>query len=763
MAGSSQTKTKSASKTPPKKDAGPVNSKARARRSSTPSLAEPHEPLDLVISPTALEQARLRPRTYTALASGRAPSGANDQPNLCYRNSVLNMLLASDRFIATLANRYRVRHALAVEQQSDSIKAETRNPLTSPFSGLLELSRIYWGTEAYSKDITEGVNTFWEYMRRIGRPKSWEKEHGHQEKNPQCDAWQFLLWLLNAEEPSIFKRLQGPDGNKTVLYNPAWDEWANLSTMMTNESRVCRTCQKRFPRAKKGQRDEHRPGPMIPLPNSDPGVPIGLAVLLQDFFKAKVQNTWRCNRCQEEYETWKECGSPIFKRSRKSPGDAPTTGNSWKAIAHLPELLFMCLKRWDVFDPSDTSSAFIHDAKILLPREIDFAPWMDKNLVAISGEPLHTRYQLQSVVSHSGDEDGGHYINFSCVDGQWYEIDGRAVQPVDFDDVQDGQGFLSYMLLWERIISDDTERSDGENEEVREDSGADGVGATEDATSTTPVQPQDKKSTEVSGDDDLDSLFEDDSSVLSDKDVTGNADDADDTNAVESSSKSMIAGPDGPGGAEYIRTRVTVGDKTYVSYHRFPDGVDAMSAMGDVDSAQVHLVKELSDHNEELDLMTDEDPWSEARPTRIDNDEYDALLVTCDCGDRVYHKGFCQPLPPKQLDKLASAEEPDAPAKTPTTNVESSPAEKQGASISTEATIESRPNRKRRIQYGIFQRPDDDPDRYPTDSAIRKMRKALDEANRQYEQRWGARHTRQSRPQAKSRAGSAVQHGHTSK
>ncbi|KPI90127.1 putative ubiquitin hydrolase putative cysteine peptidase Clan CA family C19 [Leptomonas seymouri] len=132
-------------------------------------------------------------------------------------------------------------------------------------------------------------------------------------------------------------------------------------------------------------------------------------------------DAWFCSRCKE------------FRETRVH-----------RTLYRLPPCLIVSFKRFKMH----TYSADKKDTTVQFPTEMDFAPYLDAEAVALQTEG--TRYRLRGVVYHSGSLSFGHYTATAYNDSakKWvYYNDTRAT--LDSSDAPAPNG--AYILCFERI------------------------------------------------------------------------------------------------------------------------------------------------------------------------------------------------------------------------------------------------------------------------------------------------------------------------
>ena len=179
----------------------------------------------------------------------------------------------------------------------------------------------------------------------------------------------------------------------------------------------------------------------------------GNAVLtLEDCLESNARSDleWRCENC-------------LKKPSPPSPEQKQAAvRNMWKKVHYPPEVLLLRLARFkarlkkgeQVFRKG-SGAVFDKDcAKVAIPEVLDLTSFVETR--GVSGSLL-TRYRLQSIISHQGTQEGGHYITHICRDGKWSSFnDDKDVQQTTLSKILNQPGeFTPYVLLYEKIVQDD--------------------------------------------------------------------------------------------------------------------------------------------------------------------------------------------------------------------------------------------------------------------------------------------------------------------
>ena len=116
-------------------------------------------------------------------------------------------------------------------------------------------------------------------------------------------------------------------------------------------------------------------------------------------------------------------------------------------IRTLPPVIVFHLKRWE-YDMRNGRYKVCD--KFEFPHIVDVSPLLEDD----QGEEL---YELQGIVLHSGNVDGGHYISLIKVDDEWYEFNDSQVRPFDVSELEHeafggkNVGFSAFMLFYSKM------------------------------------------------------------------------------------------------------------------------------------------------------------------------------------------------------------------------------------------------------------------------------------------------------------------------
>jgi hypothetical protein len=470
---------------------------------------------------------------------------------------------------------------------------------------------------------------------------------------------EFLEWLLDViVEPQTTNTgfdAESDTGTDDTT-DPLTRQMKNLVQPVTNESKLCHRCHGKrvptgFPKLL-----SHWPGINIDLPpqqSNDDGTAVDVEQLLADWFKNLGENNYLCDDCDK---------SGIPKAEREAIARTADPAPVWRKIERLPEALFIRLIRWQ-------GGAMVAEQKNTTPVEfsselIDLARYMQREPDQNDDMDSGVKYRLVSVVSHRGELDDGHYINYSCVDGQWFEINNHRVRRVVFEEVVNSD-FLPYILLLQREVPS--------------------------ATTTKTRPPLDKAPSASS------------SNPLAGKGKSPSGSTHEDTST---------------GKPQFVRTTITVGGGNYIWHYRLPDTINIIKNPDP--KAEVHAIQERGVSYRQVDLLGPESELPDCNIARSDENASDFLLGpegACDCGkthgEVTFHRSYRHPYSTKAAKDLKRS---------------SDSSDKPGL---------KRQKRERVVQR--FARPGDDVAKDPSAATRRKIMKALGEAQREYERRWGER------------------------
>lgn len=381
---------------------------------------------------------------------------------MCYRNSVLIMLLCSDRFMNWVQNCH-----IARIQGNDTDQA-VHEDYTDILMELEAFWDRYWSDEDYLQ-ARRSMKVFWD-TSFTGKSVISEWQH-----EGQMDAPEFLDWIRNRFVEQL--RAAGLTGQIEAFETMLYVSWTSRNTCS-----VCPTAKDTKFRSNTGDVSaEDRI--TVPLTRYIEGLSTSggpdpeLGVELQDVLESMRKDTnegWRCEVCYEKSKVKSSSPKDLDKTKSETDGNRDATGFVWKFLRQLPEVLIMQVRRY-IPKGSQWSK---ENAHLRLPEEIDRSFMLDHAPGVVPDFYLeNTRYRLVGVVLHAGNKLTGHYINYVRDHaGSWWVIDGEDVEKMqDFGQVNviryygalkreikrkaassrdKGEPFTPYLLCWEKIVGD---------------------------------------------------------------------------------------------------------------------------------------------------------------------------------------------------------------------------------------------------------------------------------------------------------------------
>mmetsp|Transcript_40590 Transcript_40590/g.114960 ORF Transcript_40590/g.114960 Transcript_40590/m.114960 type:complete len:787 (-) Transcript_40590:77-2437(-) len=168
-------------------------------------------------------------------------------------------------------------------------------------------------------------------------------------------------------------------------------------------------------------------------PNSS--VAASLVGCLHSFIRSEklgANEHWVCGHCQQQQQAVKQM-----------------------SIRRLPPVLCLHIKRFE--HHRHKKGARKVDTPLIFPElHLDMSPFTSSSVLRSrfmarsAKQPRNEQpgkqqcYELYAVISHRGKMDGGHYIAFLKVDGQWYQCDDAWVVPVEAEVVKKCQAYMLY-------------------------------------------------------------------------------------------------------------------------------------------------------------------------------------------------------------------------------------------------------------------------------------------------------------------------------
>jgi ubiquitin C-terminal hydrolase len=112
---------------------------------------------------------------------------------------------------------------------------------------------------------------------------------------------------------------------------------------------------------------------------------------------------------QDEHDVWCD----VCEASGRHLLDPDREDRKWQRIRDCPEILFTSLKR---FNNNGTKKS----KDVEIPERLDLTEYLEHHAY---GEGGRVEYELQSVVSHQGALETGHYVARVKVGDKWWRVD----------------------------------------------------------------------------------------------------------------------------------------------------------------------------------------------------------------------------------------------------------------------------------------------------------------------------------------------------
>ncbi|KPI37175.1 uncharacterized protein AB675_1549 [Cyphellophora attinorum] len=335
--------------------------------------------------------------------------------HLCYRNSVLNILLYNDRFMSYVKS-YLNKH---------SDVPGTMKPLGAIWD---HINGTDANDAAYAKFIAKVWEDFWA-VDSVAGPWIIPGRHNIAQKKHrvQRDASDFLDHLFAAERFQLAQKKGSDEAFMTDL-----NELIEINRSLFS---VCRDCGTQHP-AKFAHPED-----------VDLTWRIGLSTdqKLIDLLRRERKQpfNYQCEQCQKSTDN-----RPAEMEVRKAPRIS--------YLRRLPEIIFMQLKRFDFAldsakkgkKPSGKTGK--NESKVSIDPVLDLAEHLDP--VMQEWEKVDAKYDLVGVVAHYGDLNSGHYISYVNFKTEWYRLNDKVKTASNFQEAvhHDPQGFQPYLLVWQR-------------------------------------------------------------------------------------------------------------------------------------------------------------------------------------------------------------------------------------------------------------------------------------------------------------------------
>ena len=386
-------------------------------------------------------------------------SFTNRPANTCYRNTILVLLLNSDRFMGYVRNHY-VRQAsksrwAPLRSSPRSLDKSHNEPprLSGSYTDVLlhlhDLWAVYWARRRGQKEVDDAMERFWDYLKALnvqalGRTSGWEFTE-------QQDAVEFLQYLVD-----IWRQQAGRDPLLAFEVR-GFDSMIECVSCPMKRCSLCRDSNN----VKSRRLNEIHDFWLVPLDlrdvrrpltgNNVLSTPLNLDDILHRLVLKEISDAWHCDDCRRAWELKEELASngsqEIFDARRKAKAAELTRPQLsdfvWRKYGRLPETLFMQINAFDENTARKTK------VKLNIPEEIDLAQYVEEAVFEGS-----TRYRLRGVVCHRGQSaKSGHYICYVRHEEQWWLIDDfpdRSQVPFSLIN-NHSRGFTPFLLLWEKI------------------------------------------------------------------------------------------------------------------------------------------------------------------------------------------------------------------------------------------------------------------------------------------------------------------------
>lgn len=430
---------------------------------------------------------------------------------LCYRNSLLVVLLHSTRIAQWINNRYlpqldktglkRVSYesiqmgAEAERFWPDNTKA-TKVSQIQYTDVLCEFHHLYWdywhprSPEKHQSLVDQAIGLFWDYLKDVcGEYASDRSEYPSTFPSPwefkgQQDSAGLLRWLIHlarAQREHLINGLDAPmlpkvEQDKLKVLGDLDIE--NLLSLKRTVRRNCVYCNRAtnakrrskglehetiwtftvsFPTWKKGQVE-----PQVDLydaiqqslKSETGGLNCGREACLEKAkaIAADVNAKFDAEMRDINLRPGKR-GKDADKRACRALRDQRLSescnyeGYTWNKLAKLPEILFLSINRF----LSEHSNK--EKGRVEIPEELDLRALVEHRTPL----PEETKYRLVGIVNHYGATiNSGHYKAQAFKDGRWTEFNDKAVSETNLKTIMDDQVknkhlFTPYLLMYEKI------------------------------------------------------------------------------------------------------------------------------------------------------------------------------------------------------------------------------------------------------------------------------------------------------------------------
>ena len=330
---------------------------------------------------------------------GSEPAGFVNPGVLCYRNSVISLLLNCEPLLGWLVNV----HEPACGNIYQSCLA----------CALANIAPLYWehDTQPKCQELEVRIQNFWAQAKLdhgpIKNPTKWPT--GDSLAEIQEDADEFLTWLLQVWRTD----------STTYLYVPAHlvEYQAQLTCNRDNEADLDALFRFGVEARIKCGNDQcraERLGVMddqtlvkLPLPKLAKTDKTTLEALLAEHFDPQTRE-YKCQHCQ------KKSDATVYSTLREAP-----------------EILIIVLKRFEYNKTMRGARKIV--SIVQLPETLDLTPFLAQSAIGAGENAVYT---LKSVSSHAGALRSGHYE--AWLNGPadaWFRVIDSKVTNISFDKV----------------------------------------------------------------------------------------------------------------------------------------------------------------------------------------------------------------------------------------------------------------------------------------------------------------------------------------
>lgn len=430
---------------------------------------------------------------------------------LCYRNSLLVVLLHSARILQWIRHRYipqldktDLGNYSYIEQPKNvpgygravpgyrHCKSVSEIDYTDVLCELYYLSEVYWsGSGQFNLD--EAMNAFWEYLLIQHHRHKSDKRYPAWEFTGQQDAAALLRWMFQMARVQRLSLIEGrempnlPPEEREKLEPLRNLDIENIVGFKMTRRMNCVYCNRTSHtkrRISKLEEDIIWSFPVLILVEgkNKHKTNVNLYDCMRRNLKSELDDA-ACEACREKSRTIEEefkadmdkIKKTVSQRGQASALDKARArrdkklysmtnyeGHIWNKIAKLPEVLFLSLTR--LLPGDDTKQP----VTVQIPQELDLRAMVEHRIPL----PEETKYRIVGIVNHCGVMNGGHYIAHTFMGGKWTEFNDHRVSPTEMRDIIESQGqkvnkaFTPYLIMYEKIPLFETEQEGGEDEDA---------------------------------------------------------------------------------------------------------------------------------------------------------------------------------------------------------------------------------------------------------------------------------------------------------